>query len=445
MKGCLKVGGYIVAGILVLLIVVGIIGALVDGGQDSATAPSTAANRSEIAIIEPTVNVTATEEAIQITIQAGISATLVTLAPTNTPGPSPTPTNTSLPTNTPPPTDTSTVTPTPLPTDTATPTNTPIPANSYSVSGEAGWPELKFALKQVDLWPSLPDGKLPEKGLFVVLLGDLITTDKPSCLFKRNYELNIGGQVFEAPETNAIDSLRDVYQNRDDPASMVGVCPQANETRPIFLWFDVSDVDGAISLKLDDAGEIKIADSFGEAIAIAGLNGFPTATPAPTDTQTRTPEPTVPTNTPLPTDTPVPPTPAPVVGQDVLVGEVRWKILSAENMGNKLTDENQFTEDVTTSGKFIKVRFEIENRSKDMKTFAGLDLVDSQGREYKSASNVFMFIETSEACIFENLNPNIVKPCMSIYEVPADATGLKAYVGDLEMFGGDEAMIDLGI
>lgn len=143
-----------------------------------------------------------------------------------------------------------------------------------------------------------------------------------------------------------------------------------------------------------------------------------------------------------PVDTP---TPAPAVGQDVFVGEVRWKILSAENLGDTLTDNNQFTEDVKTSGVFVKVRFEIENQSKDMKSFAGLDLKDSQEREFKGASHVFSFIEQNETCILENLNPNIVKTCTSIYEVPAGAAGLRAWVGDLSFFGGAEEMIDLGL
>lgn len=137
--------------------------------------------------------------------------------------------------------------------------------------------------------------------------------------------------------------------------------------------------------------------------------------------------------------------PLPVIGQDVIVDEVRWKILSAESLGNKITDDNQFTKDLTTSGKFVKVRFEIENRSKDMLSYVGLNLLDAQGRKYTSSSNAFSAIDDSETCIIENLNPNITKICTHIYEVPADATGLKANVSDLKMFGSAEKLIDLGM
>lgn len=135
----------------------------------------------------------------------------------------------------------------------------------------------------------------------------------------------------------------------------------------------------------------------------------------------------------------------PIVGQDVTVDEVRWKILSAEDLGNKITDDNEFTKDLTTSGKFIKIRFEIENRSKEMLSFVGLDLLDSQGRKYTRSSDVFGVIESDELCMLENLNPNITKTCTHIFEVPNDATGLKANAGDLKIFGGNEALIDLGL
>lgn len=133
------------------------------------------------------------------------------------------------------------------------------------------------------------------------------------------------------------------------------------------------------------------------------------------------------------------------VGQDVKVGDIRWKIIEAKDEGQTLNSDNEFIEDKTTSGKFIRITFEIENQSKDMKSFVGLDLVDSQGREFINSSDGLMFIEQDKHCVLENLNPNIVKQCQAIYEVPTDATGLKANVGDLEMLGGDEAFIDLGL
>ena len=133
------------------------------------------------------------------------------------------------------------------------------------------------------------------------------------------------------------------------------------------------------------------------------------------------------------------------VGDDVRVADVRWKVITATDMGATLKSSNSFVKDKTTGGHFVQVQFELENLSKDMLTFAGLDLVDDQGRTFKSSSEVFQFIPSEEACVLENLNPNVAKRCTAIYELPSNAAGLKAQVSDLKLVGNDSALIDLGL
>ena len=134
------------------------------------------------------------------------------------------------------------------------------------------------------------------------------------------------------------------------------------------------------------------------------------------------------------------------MGEDVRVDEVRWHVLSAEDLGDTLSSSNRFVDSKTTAGRFIRVRFEIENLSNDLLSYGGLDLVDNRGREYASYSESFMFLPDEEECSFiENLNPNIPKICTVIYEVAADAAGLKIVVSDLKILGSDEKEIDLGL
>jgi hypothetical protein len=120
-------------------------------------------------------------------------------------------------------------------------------------------------------------------------------------------------------------------------------------------------------------------------------------------------------------------------------------VLEAEALGKQLKSTNQFIKDKTTSGQFVRVRFELENLSRDLLTFAGLDLVDDQGRTFKPSSDVIGFIPSEELCVLENLNPNVAKTCTAIYEVPANATGLRAQVGDLKLLGNQSALINLGL
>ena len=132
------------------------------------------------------------------------------------------------------------------------------------------------------------------------------------------------------------------------------------------------------------------------------------------------------------------------IGQDVIVGKVRWKVLAAEDLGPELKSDNQFTDPLTTSGHFVLVRVEVENRDDNARTFTEGDITDNQGRTFRNNSDAIHFIETGERCILESLNPNLPHICTAIYEIPLDAAGLKLVVGDLAPFGG-EADISLGL
>lgn len=169
-------------------------------------------------------------------------------------------------------------------------------------------------------------------------------------------------------------------------------------------------------------------------------NATATFTPVPEPTATFTPVP--PTNTPIPTETPIP---TYGIGEDVIVGDVRWKILSATNEGQTIKSDNQFIDDLTTAGSFIRIDFEIENLSKAMLTYSGIGLLDDQGRTFTEAANAYMHVPNELSCVLiVNLNPNVPKRCQIIYEVAANAQGFQVTLGDLEMFGIDEQIVRLG-
>jgi hypothetical protein len=143
------------------------------------------------------------------------------------------------------------------------------------------------------------------------------------------------------------------------------------------------------------------------------------------------------------------PTAAPqaaTVGQDVKVGDVRWKVLSAKDEGKTLKSDNQYIKDKTTAGKWIRLRVEVENQSKDQLLVTGVDLKDDKDRTFKASSEVYAgFIPDTESCPLAQLNANVPKTCQFLYELPADAKGLHAIVGDLKPFGAKDAAITLGL
>jgi hypothetical protein len=148
------------------------------------------------------------------------------------------------------------------------------------------------------------------------------------------------------------------------------------------------------------------------------------------------------TNTPKPQPSP---TPAPAIGSDVSVGKIGWKVTKAAAVGNTLKSDNQFVQDKTTSGMFVQVTYQIENRGTDKVYFQAPKLVDAQNRKFGDYSEGLFFIPQNEQCVLKELNPNVPAACTAIYEVAADAKQLKAEVTPLALLGGSLVLIDLAI
>lgn len=137
------------------------------------------------------------------------------------------------------------------------------------------------------------------------------------------------------------------------------------------------------------------------------------------------------------------------VKDDVRVGDVRWKVTEVKNYGNTLKGSESriptFSKSRTTGGKFVKITVEVENLGNEMKSASTLNIVDDKDREFIPSTNVFEWLPEDNMFILSNLNPNVPKTFSAIYEIPADASGLKLKVGDLELLKNNSAKIDLGM
>ena len=124
--------------------------------------------------------------------------------------------------------------------------------------------------------------------------------------------------------------------------------------------------------------------------------------------------------------------------------EVIWKIILAEDLGNTLEAIDRWSDDKTTTGKFIKVRFTVKNIDKEMKTITDLRLFDNEDREFTAYSEIFGYIEDEEELfLLDNINPGLERTYTVIYEVPTDAKGFMLEITNLE-FMSDKAYISLG-
>lgn len=131
------------------------------------------------------------------------------------------------------------------------------------------------------------------------------------------------------------------------------------------------------------------------------------------------------------------------VGEEIIVGDVKWKVLKAW-IPTQLTN---YSGPVKTSGKFLVVNVEVENLGKDLKSVTDLKVTDDQNREFISYSGSFGLNNLGADALYllSNLNPNVPYTFADVYEIPADAKGLTLRVGDLEILGSDEGIVDLGL
>lgn len=134
------------------------------------------------------------------------------------------------------------------------------------------------------------------------------------------------------------------------------------------------------------------------------------------------------------------------VNQPVKVGDVQWVVTGVKDRGKSLAATDGFSNPRTTEQKFVEVTYKVENLGDEQKTTVGVDLEDSKGREFKAIEDEFSYVpEKQQLGLLSNLNPNVSQTFTQIYEIPADATGLFARVGNLQAFDNEVKKVKLGI
>ncbi len=133
------------------------------------------------------------------------------------------------------------------------------------------------------------------------------------------------------------------------------------------------------------------------------------------------------------------------VNQPVTSGDVVWQVTKVRNRGTSLlAKESRYAaiaKTKTTTGSFIELTISIENKGKDLASITTPTLIDNQNREFTSSSDTSEWVpEGLDLFLLSNLQPNLPKQFVVIYEVPAGTTGLKAKVGVLR-----PQLIDLGL
>ena len=126
-----------------------------------------------------------------------------------------------------------------------------------------------------------------------------------------------------------------------------------------------------------------------------------------------------------------------LVDEDVEVGDMCWRVLTVEELGQELSNEEGRT--ATTEGRFVKVRFKLLNLGSEALGYGGVKLEDSRGREYSHFREWLEFIDDGEECPPSlipprtySLKPNTPTVCTAIHEVAGDSERFGLLAHDLE-------------
>ena len=129
------------------------------------------------------------------------------------------------------------------------------------------------------------------------------------------------------------------------------------------------------------------------------------------------------------------------------IGDIKFKVVSAINLGNTIKATQGWQQDVTTTEKFIQVSVGAQNKGK-IATKQGSwgfgNIIDSEERQFVDVSDgVYYFLPQPNLC-GAPLQPEFDQTlCVRIYEVSKKSKGLKIEV--INTITGQADVLDLNV
>lgn len=122
------------------------------------------------------------------------------------------------------------------------------------------------------------------------------------------------------------------------------------------------------------------------------------------------------------------------LGEVVTFDDSQWTVVKAMPVGDTLRG---LADVKKTTGQFVKVEYTVTNKSKQSESI--LDhpkLIDDQGRELEPLESQSLYMDEQESSItLATLSPDVMQRFFALYEVPADAKGLRFEVRALAALG----------
>lgn len=116
-------------------------------------------------------------------------------------------------------------------------------------------------------------------------------------------------------------------------------------------------------------------------------------------------------------------TPQPALATPVVTGDLWWRVYMVTERGPALKTA-LFSDN--TAGRYVEIHTDLRNDGVRPLSMPRILLVDSRGREYEADSALKWYVQDGRDCAYDDLPPGVPHLCNFIYEVAADAAGLRA-------------------
>ena len=141
-------------------------------------------------------------------------------------------------------------------------------------------------------------------------------------------------------------------------------------------------------------------------------------------------------------------TPIPTPVYEAQLGDIKFIVMSAQDLGSVLKNPRSSDYDITTTEKFIKVIIGAQNKAKVNTTRGAWEIgniVDAEGRNFISINDqAYDFVPRPNPC-GESLKPEFEPvACVKLYEVSKASTNLKVMISFIPQGGErEDAFLDL--
>ncbi len=130
------------------------------------------------------------------------------------------------------------------------------------------------------------------------------------------------------------------------------------------------------------------------------------------------------------------------VEDNVYLEGMRWKVITAHDLGSTITFPGPIAAIEQASGRFVRVHFEVENQSPVRKVVGYVGLIDSQGNEYSPRLWADSWVPLGDRLLPGTSIGQERHTYTVIFDIPRDASGLQFYPAGITPY--KDVRINLG-